>query len=152
MPRRRDVDGKPVDPIPDDLIALCNALGRCAQAVIVPDVCIVNYYGEESRLGLHQDNSEPEETIRSGAAVLSISLGCEATFRIGGFDKSEQAETINLRSGDGFVFGGPSRLRYHGIKRVRVGTEPPELNFTGRYNITFRQYWLDQSMRERREL
>lgn len=147
---RTDVDGAAVEPIPTDFAALCNRLASRAEVSVVPDICIVNYYSADAKLGLHQDSSEREETLLAGAPVLSISVGAEAAFLIGGFDKGDAAETLTLRSGDGFVFGGPSRLRYHGIKRIYAGTEPAGLDLRGRFNVTFRQYWTDPGMRAAR--
>lgn len=149
---RTDVDHAPVAPVPDAFVTLCNRLAASARVSMVPDICIVNYYSPGAKLGLHQDNSEREETLRAGAPVLSVSIGCEAAFIIGGFDKGDAAETITLKSGDGFVFGGPSRLRYHGIKRIYAGTEPASLDLCGRFNLTFRQYWTDPAMRAARSL
>jgi alkylated DNA repair protein (DNA oxidative demethylase) len=72
--------------------------------------------------------------------VVSISLGDTALFRIGGLKRRNPVETIRLESGDAFVFGGPSRLRYHGIAKILPGTCPSDLGFEGRINLTFRQY------------
>ena len=58
----------------------------------------------------------------------------------GGDRRRDPVEAILLESGDAFVFGGPARLRYHGVSRIVRGTAPPELAMTGRFNLTFRQY------------
>jgi len=69
-----------------------------------------------------------------------VSLGDTARFLFGGFKRKDPVEKIPLESGDAFVFGGPSRLRYHGVSRIVLNTAPPELELTGRFNLTFRQY------------
>ena len=150
--RRTDVDDMPVAPIPDDFITICDRLAARAGELITPDICIVNYYGKGSRLGMHQDKSEREETLRAGIPVISITLGCEADFMMGGTEREDEAKPVRLRSGDGFVFGGPSRMRYHGIKKVYPGTEPAGLDMLGRINVTFRQYWLDAGQRAARAI
>jgi alkylated DNA repair protein (DNA oxidative demethylase) len=71
---------------------------------------------------------------------VSVSLGDTARFLFGGLKRREPVETIRLESGDAFVFGGPARLRYHGVSRIAPHTAPPELGITGRFNLTFRQY------------
>jgi alkylated DNA repair protein (DNA oxidative demethylase) len=69
-----------------------------------------------------------------------VSLGDTARFLFGGLRRKEPVEARLLESGDAFVFGGPARLRYHGVSRIVPGTAPPELHMTGRFNLTFRQY------------
>ena len=71
---------------------------------------------------------------------MSISIGDTARFLFGGLKRKEPVEAISLESGDAFVFGGPARLRYHGVSRIVPGTAPPELDLAGRFNLTFRQY------------
>ena len=105
-----------------------------------PDLCILNYYDAESRMGLHQDKDEHARSLEAGLPVVSVSLGDTARFLFGGLKRKDPAETILLESGDGFVFGGPSRLRYHGVSRIAPLTAPPELGMTGRFNLTLRQY------------
>ena len=107
---------------------------------IEPDLCILNYYDAEGRMGVHQDKDEGPESIAAGVPVVSISLGDTARFLFGGLKRREPIAVLPLESGDAFVFGGPSRLRYHGVSRITPGTAPPELGFTGRFNLTLRQY------------
>ncbi|MBV9567684.1 MAG: alpha-ketoglutarate-dependent dioxygenase AlkB [Hyphomicrobiales bacterium] len=99
-----------------------------------PQACLVNYYAEGTRLGLHQDRDENE----LAAPVVSLSLGDTAVFRIGGSKRGEATRSVKLASGDAFVFGGPSRLAYHGIDRVLSFTSTllPE---GGRFNLTMRR-------------
>jgi DNA oxidative demethylase len=104
-----------------------------------PDVCILNYYDREGRMGLHQDKDEGPQSIAAGWPVVSVSIGETARFLFGGPRRRDPVETIPLQSGDAFVFGGAARLRFHGVSRIIPGTAPPELAMTGRFNLTFRQ-------------
>ena len=138
--RRSDFDGLPVQPLPDDLKALAGRVAVSVGMTIKPDLCILNYYTEEGSLGLHQDKDERPDTIASGVPVVSISVGDSAKFRMGGTWRKDALKTIILDSGDAFAFGGPSRLRYHGVSAILSGTAPPGLGAPGRFNLTFRQY------------
>ena len=104
------------------------------------DLCILNYYDADGRMGLHQDKDESERSIAAGLPVVSVSLGDTARFLFGGTKRRDPVEALRLESGDAFVFGGPARLRYHGVSRILPGTAPPELGIAGRFNLTFRQY------------
>jgi len=84
-------------------------------------------------LGLHRDEDETDFS----APILSVSLGDDAIFRIGGLKRREPTQSITLTSGDVFVMSGPSRLRYHGIDRVLPGTSAL-LSEGGRINLTLR--------------
>jgi alkylated DNA repair protein (DNA oxidative demethylase) len=72
--------------------------------------------------------------------VVSVSVGDTARFLFGGLKRKDPVEAILLKSGDAFVFGGPARLRYHGVARILPGTAPPALEISGRFNLTFRRY------------
>jgi len=137
---RSDADGKAAPPLPDDLAALARRVATEAGFQMAPDVCIVNRYAAGSRMGLHQDKDESETSLAKGAPVVSLSLGDTARFLFGGLRRRDPVETILLESGDAFVFGGPSRLRYHGVSRILSGTSPASLGLEGRLNLTFRQY------------
>lgn len=137
---RTDIDGLPAPALPEELIRLATRAGRDAGFSFTPDMCIVNWYSAASRLGLHQDKDESPESIAAGAPVVSFSIGDTARFLFGGLRRREPAQKIPLESGDAFVFGGPARLRYHGVARIEPGTAPPGLPFEGRLNLTFRQY------------
>ena len=91
-------------------------------------------------MGLHQDNDEGAASLEAGLPVVSVSLGDTARFLFGGLRRRDPVESILLESGDVFVFGGPSRLRYHGVSRILPRTAPPVLALDGRFNLTFRQY------------
>jgi len=137
---RADHDGEPVLRLPNDLAALASRVAREAGFVMRPDIALVNWYGRDGRMGLHQDKDEGSASIAEGAPVVSISLGDTARFLFGGLKRRDPVATLLLESGDAFVFGGPARLRYHGVSRILPGTAPPGLRLEGRFNITFRRY------------
>jgi alkylated DNA repair protein (DNA oxidative demethylase) len=91
-------------------------------------------------MGLHQDKDEGAESLAAGIPVVSVSLGDTARFLFGGLKRRDPVQAMPLESGDAFVFGGPARLRYHGVSRIIPHTAPPELAIDGRINLTFRQY------------
>jgi alkylated DNA repair protein (DNA oxidative demethylase) len=139
-PTRSDFDAQPVPPLPDDLRALAHEIAAAAGMALDADLCILNYYDADGRMGLHQDKDESAASIAAGLPVVSVSLGDTARFLFGGLKRRDPVEALPLESGDAFVFGGPARLRYHGVSRILPGTAPPELDTTGRFNLTFRQY------------
>jgi DNA oxidative demethylase len=98
-----------------------------------PECCLVNYYEKKAKMGLHQDKDEKNFMH----PVLSISLGDDALFRIGGQNKNDHTESIWLSSGDVLVMSGASRLAYHGIDRIKYGSSQL-LKSGGRLNLTLR--------------
>lgn len=137
---RTDHDGAPVAPVPEPWVSLAASLAAAAGYVWRPDICLINAYDADGRMGLHQDKDESATSIASGAPIVSISLGDSARFLFGGLRRRDSVRTIVLESGDVFVFGGPARLRYHGVSRILPGTAPVELDGCGRINLTFRRY------------
>lgn len=137
---RADHDGAPVVPVPDDWVALAAALAEEGGFRVRPDICLINFYGADGRMGLHQDKDESPTSLAAGQPVVSVSLGDAARFLFGGLRRRNPVETLALESGDVFVFGGPARLRYHGVARTLPGSAPPELGLEGRLNLTFRQF------------
>ncbi|MFF5760751.1 alpha-ketoglutarate-dependent dioxygenase AlkB family protein [Streptomyces longwoodensis] len=134
-----DGDGSPVKPFPDWLgelgrRAVADALGPGAAAPAPYDIALINFYDGDARMGMHRDADE-----RSPAPVVSVSLGDTCVFRFGNTATRTRPYTdVELRSGDLFVFGGPARLAYHGVPRVRPGSAPPWLGLAGRLNVTLR--------------
>lgn len=108
------------------------AAGRAYQ----PDIALVNFYDNDAKMGLHQDKDE-----RSMAPVVSLSLGESCLFRFGNTQNRSRPWTdVDLESGDLFVFGGPSRLAYHGVPKIRPTGGNPEIGLPeGRLNITLRE-------------
>jgi len=137
---RSDIDGLPAPILPEQLERLARRAGDAAGFTFAPDTCIVNWYDAASRMGLHQDKDESPQSIAEGAPVVSFSIGDTARFLFGGLRRREPVQKIRLESGDAFVFGGPARLRYHGVTRIEPGTAPAGLPFEGRLNLTFRKY------------
>jgi DNA oxidative demethylase len=137
---RADYDGLAAPPLPDEFRRLASEIARNAGMALEPDICILNYYDREGRMGLHQDKDEGERSIAAGIPVVSMSLGDTARFLFGGLRRRDPIETVMLESGDAFVFGGPARLRYHGVSRILPGTAPREFELEGRFNLTFRQF------------
>lgn len=136
-----DVNGNQVLPFPDWMVrlgrqALVAATGEPhAGDGYTPDAALVNHYDTEAKMGMHQDKDE-----HSLAPVVSLSIGDTCRFRFGNTEtRTQPYQDLDLRSGDLFVFGGPSRLAYHGVTRVHPGTAPAGCGVeTGRINITMR--------------
>ena len=136
---RTDVDGRDVPALPANFAQLAARIAGAAGFDMRPGICIVNWYQAASKMGLHQDKDESPESIARGAPVVSVSLGDIGVFKFGGLKRRDPVETIHLDSGDAFVFGGPARLRYHGVARILPGTGPDDLGFAGRISLTFRE-------------
>jgi len=139
-PTRSDFDDLAVPPLPSEFRLLAAEIAAQAGMKLDADLCILNHYSGDGRMGLHQDKDESGASLAAGIPVVSISLGDTARFLFGGTKRRDEVQALRLESGDAFVFGGPARLRYHGVSRIIPGTAPPELGMTGRFNLTFRQY------------
>ncbi|WP_420430263.1 alpha-ketoglutarate-dependent dioxygenase AlkB family protein [Hyphobacterium sp.] len=98
------------------------------------EACLVNYYDAQSRLGLHVDWDE----AATDAAVVSVSLGDKARFRIGGPTRKGKTHSLVLASGDVVVLGGEARRCYHGVDRIHPGTST-RVPQGGRINLTLRR-------------
>jgi alkylated DNA repair protein (DNA oxidative demethylase) len=98
-----------------------------------PECCLLNYYGESARMGLHQDKDEADFSF----PVVSISLGDDGLFRIGNQSRGGKTESLWLNSGDVVVMGGAARLTYHGVDRIRFKSSRV-LPKGGRINLTLR--------------
>jgi len=138
--RRSDFDQALAPELPQDFAALAVDLAGRVSMQIAPDICIVNYYGSDGRMGLHQDKDESPASLAQGTPVVSISLGDTARFLLGGTRRRDPVSAMLLESGDAIVFGGPARLRFHGVSRIHPDSGPPWLGLSGRLNLTFRQY------------
>ncbi len=127
---RRHPTGVPWPAIPDSVVSVWrDAVGGSR----LPDCCLVNFYREGAKMGLHQDRDEADFSW----PVVSISLGDSALFRVGNVEKGGKTESVWLESGDVCVIGGKARLAFHGIDRVRYGTSSL-LSDGGRINLTMR--------------
>lgn len=123
--------GAPWPPIPDALLALWNGVARYDH---VPEACLVNFYGPDAKMGLHQDRDEAD----FDAPVVSVSLGDTGLFRVGGDKRSDPTRSFRLASGDVVVLGGKARLAFHGIDRILPATSTL-LPDGGRINLTLRR-------------
>lgn len=99
-----------------------------------PEACLINYYASGTRMGQHQDKDE----LDFSAPVVSLSLGDDAIFRIGGARRGDTSRSILLKSGDAVVLGGEARLAFHGVDRIIRGTSTL-LAEGGRFNLTLRR-------------
>lgn len=117
-------------PVPASVLAIWRDVTGLSRD---PDCCLVNYYGEGARMGLHQDRDEADFSW----PVVSVSLGDDGLFRVGGSDRGGRTASLWLRSGDVAVLGGAARLAFHGVDRIRFGSSAvlPE---GGRINLTLR--------------
>jgi len=126
--------GKPWPSMPAAFLRL--AAGAAAHTGFdgfVPDACLINRYESGTRLSLHQDKNEQD----LGAPVVSVSLGLPAVFLFGGLNRADKATRVPLSHGDVVVWGGPARLRYHGVLPLQEGHHP--LVGDLRINLTFRK-------------
>lgn len=134
-----DVNGRRVLDVPDWMVRLgrsaLEAVGDPHAAAYTPDTALANLYEDGARMGMHQDKDE-----RSRAPVVSLSVGDACRFRFGNTEtRGRPYQDVDLRSGDLFVFGGPSRLAFHGVPKVHPGTAPADCGLaSGRLNITLR--------------
>ena len=123
--------GRPWPRMPAALIAMWDEL---AQYPYPPEACLINFYGPDAKMGLHQDRDEADFT----APVVSLSLGDSCLFRIGGPKRGDPTHSVRLDSGDAVVLGGRSRLAFHGVDRIYPGTSRL-LAEGGRINLTMRR-------------
>lgn len=99
-----------------------------------PEACLVNFYADDAKMGLHQDKDERDLS----APVISISLGNSCLFRVGGSDRGNKTSSIKLASGDIVILGGEGRLSFHGVDRIYPATSTL-LKSGGRINLTLRR-------------
>jgi len=125
------VTGRPWPAMPQMLLDLWHEVARYPAR---PEACLVNYYGGDAKMGLHQDKDEDD----FDAPVLSVSLGDSAIFRAGGRSRGDPTRKFELKSGDVVVLGGEDRLAFHGIDRILPGTSGL-LAEGGRINLTLRR-------------
>ncbi|MBB6510317.1 alkylated DNA repair protein (DNA oxidative demethylase) [Rhizobium soli] len=123
--------GRPWPAIPSELMELWENLSGYDKP---PQACLVNFYSDDAKMGLHQDKDESDLK----APVLSISLGNTCLFRVGGVDRKDPTGSFKLSSGDIVVLGGEGRLAFHGVDRIYPGTSTLLKN-GGRINLTLRR-------------
>lgn len=128
---RHPVTGSPWPAIPESLLRLWLELAGDRRP---PQACLVNYYDDSARMGLHQDRDEQDFS----APVLSISLGDSCLFRVGGTERTRPTRSFRLESGDIVLLGGDSRMAFHGVDRIYPRTSTL-LKDGGRINLTLRR-------------
>lgn len=131
---RDPASGEPWPAMPGSFLELARAAaGAAGFAAFVPDACLVNRYAPGARLTLHQDRNERD--FRQ--PIVSVSLGIPAVFLFGGLQRRDKPSRIPLQHGDVAVWGGPSRLRFHGVMPLK-DAQHPSLGAC-RFNLTFRK-------------
>jgi len=129
-----------VHAIPDVLKEMADRIAAALWGEVPPwhSVLVNRYRPRQSRLGLHQDRSEHPLVLQSRSPVLTISIGAACIFQLGGFHADDEVQPIVLSSGDVFLLGGPSRLRFDGVREL-LDRRPSFLNEQLRISLTFRQ-------------
>lgn len=128
------LNGASWPPMPDGFRELAGlAAARAGFPDFSPQACLINCYHPGARMGLHQDRDERDLT----APIVSVSLGLPAEFLLGGLTRSERTARLPLAHGDVLVWGGPDRLRFHGVRPLAAGNHP-EVG-AQRFNLTFRR-------------
>ena len=117
-------------PIPESVLQIWRGVSGTDR---VPECCLINYYGEGARMGMHQDKDE----AGFDWPVVSVSLGDDGLFRMGGVERGGKTQSVWLESGDVVVMGGAARLAHHGVDRIRFGSSSL-LENNGRLNLTLR--------------
>ncbi|AIC25222.1 2OG-Fe(II) oxygenase AlkB [Rhizobium etli bv. mimosae str. IE4771] len=125
------VTGRPWPAIPQPLLDIWNDVSDYGKP---PEACLVNFYSDDARMGLHQDKDERNLQ----APVVSISLGNSCLFRVGGLSRNDRTLSFKLSSGDLVVLGGEGRLCFHGVDRIHKATSTLLKN-GGRINLTLRR-------------
>jgi len=126
--------GNPWPRMPESFLRLATrAAASAGFDRFVPDACLINRYEAGTRLSLHQDKDERD----FDQPIVSVSLGIPAVFLFGGLRRTDRAARVPLEHGDVVVWGGPARLRYHGVAPVKAG-DHPHLG-AQRFNLTLRK-------------
>jgi DNA oxidative demethylase len=126
--------GEPWQPMPASFLALAKQAAEAAgYANFLPDACLINQYQTGAKMGLHQDRDEQDFS----QPIVSVSLGVSATFLFGGLKRSDKPIKITLNHGDIVVWGGKSRLNYHGVMPLKANSHVVFGEY--RFNLTFRK-------------
>jgi DNA oxidative demethylase len=128
------VSGRAWPAMPESFLRLARtAAAEAGFEGFAPTGCLVNCYVPGTKLSLHQDKDEQDYA----APIVSVSLGIPAVFLFGGTKRNDKVQRVPLQHGDVVVWGGPSRLRYHGVAPLKPGSHP--LTGERRFNLTFRK-------------
>ena len=126
--------GRRWPPMPPSFMELAqSAAAEAGFAGFQPDACLINRYEPGAKLSLHQDKNEQDYS----QPIVSVSLGLPAVFLFGGMNRADKTRRVEVRHGDVVVWGGPARLRYHGVMPLKEGHHPVLGGY--RVNITFRR-------------
>lgn len=126
--------GAPWPPMPASCLALAReAAAEAGFSGFTPDACLINRYAPGARMSLHQDRDEADFS----QPIVSVSLGLPAIFEFGGLQRGDRPLRCALTHGDVVVWGGPARLRFHGVRPVAAGVHP--MTGEARFNLTFRR-------------
>ena len=133
---RHPTTGQPWPPITQSLL---QAWDRLTEFSKPPEACLINVYTINAKMALHQDRDEAD----LDAPILSVSLGFDCRFKMGGPTRNAPSANIILASGDALVLSGPARRSFHGVDRVlpTLGADLPEAlsRFGVRINLTLRR-------------
>lgn len=137
--KRVDHDNLDLKAVPKTLLTIASEFTKLCFPLHTNDwdICLSNFYTNEAALGMHIDNSESKTTLKSGHPVVSISVGSSCIFQIGGNKRQDVYTDVQLNSGDVFIFGNESRLRYHGVSKI---LDRDDVKLGGRLNFTLRKY------------
>ncbi len=128
---KHPLTAKPWPAMPKSLL---NIWQKIAAYPLPPQACLINFYNDTAKMGMHQDKDEND----FDAPVVSLSLGDTCLFRIGSTTRGGQTSSIKLQSGDAVVLSGPSRLAFHGVDKIYPDTSTL-LRKGGRLNLTLRR-------------
>ncbi len=127
------ISGNPWPAMPRRFLELAQSAARSVGwAEFSPDACLINQYAPGAGLGLHQDRDELDHT----QPIVSVSIGEPCRFILGGLHRQDPVRSVSLQHGDVMVWGGLSRLRFHGVRPL---PKQPNLGERYRYNLTFRK-------------
>lgn len=128
------ITARPWPPMPDEFLQLAQRAAHIAGFNrFESDACLINHYRIGDKLGSHQDKDEGE----FDSPIVSVSIGLPAIFQIYGQKRSGVEKSVELLNGDVMVWGGQSRLIYHGVRAIKANPLQPAQ--TDRYNLTFRR-------------
>jgi DNA oxidative demethylase len=125
------VTGEPWPQMPPAIVRIWEELSSWPHP---PEACLVNFYSQDARMGMHQDRDEEDLS----APVVSISLGDTCLFRVGEQTRDGRTASFKLNSGDALIMAGPGRLCFHGVDRIYPDTSTLLKN-GGRINLTLRR-------------
>lgn len=128
------LSGQPWPDLPEAFRQLAiQAAVKAQNPTFVPDACLINRYQPGAKMSLHQDKDERDYSY----PIVSVSLGLPAVFQFGGMQRKDKPVKVELQHGDVMVWGGPDRLRFHGVLPIKDGTHP--ILGRNRINLTFRK-------------